>query len=157
VSHTVSARCLVILGEGKCSSDETCCMYVLVFLLLIYLLCVLIASAVSVLYHTALCYRTISAERIEQNSEGGIRGLIWGGTYDVAIFGTDWGEATKVSQGNQPEVLKLGASKYGAGVLLPRSVVCAVIFSLAQGLVLRQCQYLSLPPLEYGTLHCYCL
>ena len=37
LSHTVLARCLVILGEDKCTSNEDYCMYVLVFFLVTHL------------------------------------------------------------------------------------------------------------------------
>lgn len=38
-----------------------------------------------------------------------------------------------MSQDNRPEGLNPGACKYGARVLFPRSVVCSMIFSPAQG------------------------
>ena len=60
VSHTALARCLVILGEGKRTNNEAYCIYVLDFFV-IYLQCVLIASAVSIWYHIAFCDRTINA------------------------------------------------------------------------------------------------
>lgn len=36
VSHTVLARCVVILGEGKCTSNEAYCIYVFFGYLIIY-------------------------------------------------------------------------------------------------------------------------
>lgn len=60
------------------------------FCFVIYLLFVLIAGAGNIWwYHTAFRDRTISAQKTEQNGEGGSRGLISGRTYVVAIFGTD--------------------------------------------------------------------
>ena len=128
LSDTVLARCLVMLGEGKCTSNEAYCMYVLVFCyLFIYFVFWLPALSVSGTIQRCVIGRWAHKELNRMVKEAVV--ILSDVGLRCRYFRDRQGEATKLSQDNWPEVwtLELPSTAQGCYSLVQS---CVPWFSL---------------------------